>query len=82
MKKHNNKFFIIIVPICIILILAMIFYDRYQTSQLAKKYNDTNNQTTQVSSNNDFISLVASCVCPTSEFGHHVHIFLPCFSAK
>ena len=53
MKKHNNKFFIIIVPICIILILAMIFYDRYQTSQLAKKYNDTNNQTTQVSSNND-----------------------------
>ena len=35
-----------------------------------------------VSANNDFISLVASCVCPTSEFGHHVHIFLPCFSAK
>ena len=57
MKKHNNKFFIIIVPICIILILAMIFYDRYQTSQLAKKYNDTNNQTTQVSSNNDLATI-------------------------
>ena len=35
----------------------MIFYDRYQTSQLAKKYTDINSQTTQVSSNNDLATI-------------------------
>lgn len=57
MKKHNNLIFIIIVPICIILVLAMLFYDRYQTSQLVKKYSNLNNQTTAVSTNSDLATI-------------------------
>lgn len=57
MKKHNNMFFIIIVPICIILILAMISYDRYQTSQLAKKYSDANSQTSPVSTDSNLATI-------------------------
>lgn len=57
MKKHNNMFFIIIVPICIILILAMISYNHHQTNQLAKKYSDPNSQTSTVSTNSNLATI-------------------------
>lgn len=38
MNNKKNKAFFVIVPILCILIVGLFFYDRYQTSQLAKKF--------------------------------------------
>lgn len=54
MNNKKNRFFIIIVPILCIVIVALFFYDRYQTNQLAKKFSQesevVNNSETNIPS--------------------------------
>lgn len=52
MNNKRNTFFIIIVPILCALIVALFFYDRYQTSQLAEKFKEQNETADNTLANN------------------------------